>query len=144
MCKLHSVYKIIHCIHCVILHRGSQIIIHCTVKCQFFAFNLEKNYTGQKKITQTTPVVSVTNMRYANTCLDIYQHLPGRNAALPLQSNKGCPQAESLKKIIHYVFFVDLSPIQEEIGELLPRRIPSSFLCSAKYCTGKPRTLEEE
>ena len=36
------------------------------------------------------------------------------------------------------------SPIQEEIGELLPRRIPSSFLCSAKYCTGKPRTLEED
>ena len=79
-----------------------------------------------------------------NTWLDIYQHLPGRNAALPLQSNKGCPQAGSLKKIILYVFFVDLSPIQEEIGELLPRRIPSSFLCSAKYCAWKPRTLEEE
>ena len=65
LCKLHSVYKIIHCIHCVILHRGSQIIIHYTVKGQFFAFNLEKNYTAQKKFTQTPSVVSVTNMRYA-------------------------------------------------------------------------------
>ena len=65
MCKLHSVYKIIHCIHCVILHRGSQIIIHYTVKGQFFAFNLEKNYTRQKKFTQAPPVVPVTNMRYA-------------------------------------------------------------------------------
>ena len=65
LCELHSVYKIIHCIHCVILHRGSQIIIHYTVKGQFFAFNLEKNYTMQKKFTQTPSVVSVTNMRYA-------------------------------------------------------------------------------
>ncbi len=65
LCKLHSVYKIIHCIHCVILHRGSQIIIHYTVKGQFFAFNLEKNYTRQKKFIQTPSVVSVTNMRYA-------------------------------------------------------------------------------
>ena len=64
LCKLHSVYKIIHCIHCVILHRGSQIIIHYTVKGQFFAFNLEKNYTRQKKFTQTPSVVSVTNIRY--------------------------------------------------------------------------------
>ena len=68
LCELHSVYKIIHCIHCVILHRGSQIIIHYTVKGQFFAFNLEKNYTRQKKFTQTPPVVSVTNMRYAFDC----------------------------------------------------------------------------
>ena len=66
LCKLHSVYKIIHCIHCVILHRGSQIIIHYIVKGQFFAFNLEKNYTRQKKITQAPPVVPVTNMRYGH------------------------------------------------------------------------------
>lgn len=65
LCELHSVYKIIHCIHCVVLHRGSQIIIHYTVKGQFFAFNLEKNYTRQKKFTQTPPVVSMTNMRCA-------------------------------------------------------------------------------
>ena len=64
LCELHSVYKIIHCIHCVILHRGSQIIIHYTVKGQFFAVNLEKNYTRQKIFTQTPSVVSVTNMRY--------------------------------------------------------------------------------
>ena len=64
LCELHSVYKIIHCIHCVLLHGGSQIIIHYTVKGQFFAFNLEKNYTEQKKFTQTPSVVSVTNMRY--------------------------------------------------------------------------------
>ena len=64
LCELHSVYKIIHCIHCVILHRGSQIIIHYTVKGKFFAFNLEKNYTWQKKFTQAPPVVPVTNMRY--------------------------------------------------------------------------------
>ena len=64
LCELHSVYKIIHCIHCVLLHGGSQIIIHYTVKGQFFAFNLEKNYTRQKKFTQTPSVVSVTNMRY--------------------------------------------------------------------------------
>ena len=64
LCELHSVYKIIHCIHCVILHRRSQIIIHYTVKGQFFAFNLEKNYTRQKKFTQAPPVVPVTNMRY--------------------------------------------------------------------------------
>ena len=65
LCKLHSVYKIIHCIHCVILHRGSQIIIHYTIKGQFFKFNLEKNYTRQKIFTQTPSVVSVTNMRSA-------------------------------------------------------------------------------
>ena len=67
LCELHSVYKIIHCIHCVILHRGSQIIIHYTVKGQFFTFNLEKNYTGQKKFTQAPLVVLVTNMRYVFT-----------------------------------------------------------------------------
>ena len=54
LCELHSVYKIMHCIHCVILHRGSQIIIHYTVKGQFFAFNLEKNYTRKKKIYTCT------------------------------------------------------------------------------------------
>ena len=50
MCKLHSVHKIMHCIHCVILHRGSQIIIHYTVKGQFFAFNLEKITPGRKNL----------------------------------------------------------------------------------------------
>ena len=58
LCELHSVYEIIH--------RGSQIIIHYTVKGQFFAFNLEKNYTGQKKFTQAPLVVLVTNMRYGS------------------------------------------------------------------------------
>ena len=74
LCELHSVYKIIHCIHCVILHRGSQIIIHYTVKGQFFAFNLEKNYTRQKKFTQTPPVVSVTNMRYGDIETSLQTH----------------------------------------------------------------------
>ena len=50
LCELHTVYKIIHCIHCVILHRGSQIIIHYTVKGQFFAFNLEKITPGWKNL----------------------------------------------------------------------------------------------
>ena len=32
--------------------------------CNFFAFILEKNYTGQKNFTRAPPVVPVTNMRY--------------------------------------------------------------------------------
>ena len=38
-----------------------------TLYSQFFAFNLEKNYTRQKKFTQAPPVVPVTNMRYVDT-----------------------------------------------------------------------------
>ena len=38
-----------------------------TVNCQFFALNLKKIYTGQKKITRTPSVASVTNIRYDNT-----------------------------------------------------------------------------
>ena len=38
LCKLHSVYKILHCIHCVNYY---------TVKGQFFAFNLEKITPGR-------------------------------------------------------------------------------------------------
>ena len=49
LCKLHSVYKIIHCIH-----RGSQIIIHYTVKGQFFAFNLEKKLHQAENIYTDT------------------------------------------------------------------------------------------
>jgi len=51
-----------------------------------------------------------------------------------------------LAEMLHFPFRVTKGAlrqraIQEEIGELLPRRIPSSFLCSAKYCAWKPRTL---
>ena len=50
------------CKSCDISQRVSN---YYTVKGQFFAFYLEKNYSGQKKFTQTPSVVSVTNMRYA-------------------------------------------------------------------------------
>ena len=43
-----------------------------TVNCQFFALNLKKIYTGQKKITQAPPV---TNMRYVN-CIWIFKFRP--------------------------------------------------------------------
>ena len=35
-----------------------------TVNCQFFALNLKKNYTGQKKFTRAPPAAPLTNMRY--------------------------------------------------------------------------------
>ena len=38
-----------------------------TVNCQFFALNLKKIYTGQKKFTRAPPVAPVTNMRYGKT-----------------------------------------------------------------------------
>ena len=55
-------YNTLHTL-CDITQRVSN---HYTVKGQFFAFKLEKNYTGQKKFTQTPSVASVTNMRYAS------------------------------------------------------------------------------
>ena len=61
LCKLHSVYNTLHTL-CDITQKVSN---HYTVEGQFFAFNLEKNYTRQKKFIQTPSVVSVTNMRYA-------------------------------------------------------------------------------
>ena len=61
LCKLHSVYNTLHTL-CDITQKVSN---HYTVEGQFFAFNLEKNYTGQKIFTQTPSVASVTNMRYA-------------------------------------------------------------------------------
>ena len=59
-CKLHSVYNTLHTL-CDITQKVSN---HYTVEGQFFAFNLEKNYTGQKIFTQTPSVASVTNIGY--------------------------------------------------------------------------------
>ena len=60
LCRLHTVYKIIHCaaLHtlCDITQRVAN---YYTVKWQS-----RKNYTRQKIFTQTPSVVSVTNMRY--------------------------------------------------------------------------------
>ena len=65
LCRLHTVYKIIHC---VTLHTLSDITqwvsTYYTVNCQFFLFNLEIITPGRKKFTQAPPVVPVTNMRY--------------------------------------------------------------------------------
>ena len=61
LCKLHSVYNTLHTL-CDITQKVSN---HYTVEGQFFAFNLEKNYTGQKIFTQTPSVASVTNIGYA-------------------------------------------------------------------------------
>ena len=60
LCKLHSVYNTLHTL-CDITQKVSN---HYTVEGQFFAFNLEKNYTGQKIFTQTPSVASVTNIGY--------------------------------------------------------------------------------
>ena len=68
LCKLHSVYNTLHTL-CDITQKVSN---HYTVEGQFFAFNLEKNYTGQKIFTQTPSVASVTNMRYALQDKDKY------------------------------------------------------------------------
>ena len=62
LCKLHSVYNTLHTL-CDITQKVSN---HYTVEGQFFAFNLEKNYTGQKIFTQTPSVASVTNIGYAS------------------------------------------------------------------------------
>ena len=62
LCKLHSVYNTLHTL-CDITQKVSN---HYTVEGQFFAFNLEKNYTGQKNFTQTPSVASVTNIGYAS------------------------------------------------------------------------------
>ena len=67
LCKLHSVYNTLHTL-CDITQKVSN---HYTVEGQFFAFNLEKNYTGQKIFTQTPSVASVTNMRYDYLKYDI-------------------------------------------------------------------------
>ena len=66
LCKLHSVYNTLHTL-CDITQKVSN---HYTVEGQFFAFNLEKNYTGQKIFTQTPSVASVTNIGYVHN-LDI-------------------------------------------------------------------------
>ena len=58
--KLHSAYNTLHTL-CDITQKVSN---HYTVEGQFFAFNLEKNYTGQKIFTQTPSVASVTNIGY--------------------------------------------------------------------------------
>ena len=60
LCKLHSVYNTLHTL-CDITQKVSN---HYTVEGQFFAFNLEKNYTGQKKFKQAPPVVPVINIGY--------------------------------------------------------------------------------
>ena len=51
LCKLHSVYKIIHCIHCVILHRGSQIVIQ--QKANFSRSIWKKIHRAEKIYTVT-------------------------------------------------------------------------------------------
>ena len=66
LCKLHSVYNTLHTL-CDITQKVSN---HYTVEGQFFAFNLEKNYTGQKIFTQTPSVASVTNIGYESNPLD--------------------------------------------------------------------------
>ena len=75
LCRLHTVYKIIHCaaLHtlCDITQRFSNYYTLYS-KRPFFAFNLEKNYTRQKKFTQAPLVVLVTIMRYG--CLDTQPH----------------------------------------------------------------------
>ena len=65
LCKLHSVYNTLHTL-CDITQKVSN---HYTVEGQFFAFNLEKNYTGQKIFTQTPSVASVTNIGYGLSCV---------------------------------------------------------------------------
>ena len=57
-------------LHCI----TQKVYNHYAVKCQFCAFNLEKNYVGQKKFTQAPPVVPVTNIRYqwvVSKCLQV-------------------------------------------------------------------------
>ena len=69
---------------------------HYAVKCQFCAFNLEKNYIGQKNFTQTPSVVSVTNIRYVSKlikCLTIFVQ---------------CTMLEPLN-----IAFTDSRPVQE-------------------------------
>ncbi len=64
LCKLHTLYKIIHCValHTLLYYTESVKLLHR--KVSFFCVHSGKIYTGQKKFTRAPPVVPVTNMRY--------------------------------------------------------------------------------
>ena len=65
LCRLHTVYKIIHCVALHTLCNITQSVSNHIVKWPIFCITSEKIYTCQKKITRAPPVAPVTNIRYA-------------------------------------------------------------------------------
>ena len=63
LCRLHTVYKIIHC---VALHTLCDITQRVSNLYTVSSFRVQsgQNYTGQKEFTQAPPVVPVTNIGY--------------------------------------------------------------------------------
>ena len=90
LCKLHSVYNTLHTL-CDITQKVSN---HYIVEGQFFAFNLEKNYTGQKIFTQTPSVASVTNIGYVSP------------KTIPYRKRRARDNSYSMAKLPNYVLIV--------------------------------------
>ena len=67
LCRLHTVYKIIHCVALHTLCNITRSVSNHTVKWSIFCVTSRKIYICQKKITRgrAPPVAPVTNIRYA-------------------------------------------------------------------------------
>ena len=64
LCRLHTMYKIIHCVALHTLCDITQSVSNHTVKWSIFCGTSSKIYTCPKKITRALPLAPVTNIRY--------------------------------------------------------------------------------